>query len=1034
MRRTILTHGVLGAAMLVALTSTEARAQLDPLLFLQRNKPNIIIAVDVANRMQRDADETYFDHYSYPRTLAAWEPVIGVSPATTLQRYRRKYVGLEHLDVWGGDKFKTSAIATVGDLDPVFAQFWARTRLSVARLGLIEAVQRNGNVARFGLVKMRQTNPRLGAEKNEGPVWVSDAGQQDPTETGKAGRWAITRPLVDGLNGSAPASAPLVRPDAVNANASVLAILARNVDQAGALLPAGQDSRLATDAPVAGMLTDARTEAARLIAADGECRNTAVILVVGGGEGNTSGSDPASTAATFLNVSGRRVPVYVIAVAPPATSRDQLKAIATNSGGGYFEITKAMVDATPLGAPVAEVVRAANAAIQHAFASMSDVNTPPSAALPLGPLTEHQTTSPIVGTVNLENGVDINGMTLPGTRITSAAGTVIPQRSNVMVTTGFALPGFAGRMRGFRMYKPVADAARPPYGYAFVSDGTPLWMAAAPSASERNIFTALPDGQLIAFKAENQAALAPYLNTLNAGALIDFVRSQPLGAVVGSTPAFLDPPSLDPPPDADYPAFAAALENRRALIFTGANDGMLHAIDARTGIEAWAFVPFNLLPKLKTLLEGQAVGAFSYFVDSSPKVADVKVAGEWRTYLVVGQGPGGTFYHTLDVTLADLPAAVSPDDGGTSGVLSYFADPGRISLVWTFPAMTSFDPSLAPFGDIRASAPAVEKTVGETWSDPAVGQVESEDSEFVVLVGSGFLPYTRQQAAHRGGTVAGTTFYLLRMSDGSVIDSRSVGSDGLAETVDNCAVAGNCTRMKNALQADPVATGPPESRYMTKVYLGDLDGRIWRFDLGLDASHVPGITAGPTKLADMTSAHPVFSSMATVNVGGTQDYIFFGTGSDLLPSAGVAQSYKLVGVLDENGTGIKKFEVALEKTDGSAGDEKVTAFPAVAGDIVFFTTTTFRPAAPCTPDGANLYAVTFVGGAAYDTNSDGKLTNKDVPKVRSVANGRATAPFVVDQHLVFASGGKVEIIGDPRDYNNGVGQMGVRTLSWRERR
>lgn len=139
-----------------------------------------------------------------------------------------------------------------------------------------------------------------------------------------------------------------------------------------------------------------------------------------------------------------------------------------------------MIDATPLGTPVAEVVRGANAAIQHTFASMADVNTPPSGLLPLGPLTEYQTTSPIVGTVNLENGVDINGMTLPGTRITNAADTVIPQRSNVMVTTGFALPGFVGRMRGFRMYKPVADAARPPCGYAFVSDGTPLWTAAAP--------------------------------------------------------------------------------------------------------------------------------------------------------------------------------------------------------------------------------------------------------------------------------------------------------------------------------------------------------------------------------------------------------------------------------------------------------------------------------------------------------------------------------------------------------------------------
>ena len=74
-----------------------------------------------------------------------------------------------------------------------------------------------------------------------------------------------------------------------------------------------------------------------------------------------------------------------------------------------------------------------------------------------------------------------------------------------------------------------------------------------------------------------------------------------MGAVVGSTPAFLDPPSLDPPPDADYPGFREDNKDRRTLIFVGANDGMLHAIDARTGVEVWAFIPFNLLPKLRAL-------------------------------------------------------------------------------------------------------------------------------------------------------------------------------------------------------------------------------------------------------------------------------------------------------------------------------------------------------------------------------------------------------------------------------------------------
>ena len=59
---------------------------------------------------------------------------------------------------------------------------------------------------------------------------------------------------------------------------------------------------------------------------------------------------------------------------------------------------------------------------------------------------------------------------------------------------------------------------------------------------------------------------------------------------------------------------------------------------------------------------------------------------------------------------------------------------------------------------------------------------------------------------------------------------KDVGNDNLAETVDNCAAANDCRKLKNALQADPVATGPADSRFITKAYIGDLDGRIWRFE------------------------------------------------------------------------------------------------------------------------------------------------------------------------------------------------------------
>jgi hypothetical protein len=1050
-------HLLVPCALVAAVTlvsSVPAFAQLDPLLFLKNQQPNIILAVDTGNRMQRDADLTYYDPGLYPKDTGL-QAVLGLLDSESATSYRRKYIDLVHTDPSGGDKFASTRIDVVGDREAGFSSFYERTRLAIARRSLIQAITDNTSSARFGLVKMRQSNPAMPtspAYGNEGPVKVSDATQQTPTDNGP-GKWKITRPLVSASNSSTASSGSAIAADAAGANNSVVALLQKDFSNGG-LIPAGRDDKDNVDAPVSLMLDDARAEAVRLIAADTSgCRNTAVVLVVGSGEGNLTGGNLTTKAGTFLNVSGRRVPIYVVAIAPVAADVAALQAIATTSGGQYFEVTKAMIEATTAGEAVPQAVRAVNTAVQHAFATSTDFNTAPTASLPYGPSTEFQVTSPIVGSVNLKGASRFNPISgaievLPDSETEvfhTATKAKIPLRSNVLVTSAFSLPGFDGKLRAMRVYRPVADSTKPS-GYKFTQDGSRLWVASTPSAASRNIYTILPGtSNTIKFHTDNVGALSTYLGVNDPSTLIDWIRTQPLGAVVGSTPAFADPPSLDPPPDAAYPAFVTAHATRRSLIYVGANDGMLHAIDSRTGVEVWAFVPFNLLPKLKALRSGQSLDAFKYFVDSSPKIADVRVGGDWRTYLFIGQGPGGTYYNTLDITLDGL--SVSDTSTDMTGLLNYFATPDRITWEWSFPRNTMFDHTIAPYGDVSITASASEKSVGETWSDPAIGQVTNELGPYVMLVGSGFLKRSVENQANRGGARGGRTFYALDIEDGDVLASRDVGADTNGEDDDSCRTANNCARIKNALQMDPVATGASDSRFVSTAYVGDLDGRVWRFDMSASGGTVT--MNAPVMLYNAGAAYPLFASMATVNVGGSKQYIFVGTGSDLLPSNGVNQSYSLLVLLDNGGSATKTAEILLDRTDGTAPDEKVTAFPAVAGDIVFFSTTSIDPAAPCSPFTANLYAFTFVGGPAYDTNNDGTLTSTtggggkggkggggagataDSTKVFSAAGARATSPFIVDQHLVFAAGGKLDMFGDPDDFNNGVGQAGVRILSWR---
>ena len=108
------------------------------------------------------------------------------------------------------------------------------------------------------------------------------------------------------------------------------------------------------------MLDDLKTEATRLIAADLPQHRRGAGCGWWRGNDVPVGDNPATKASQFLNVSSRRVPIHVIAIAPirPA-DRTQLQAIATASGGRFTEITADMVDVTTVGAgkPVPEFVQ-----------------------------------------------------------------------------------------------------------------------------------------------------------------------------------------------------------------------------------------------------------------------------------------------------------------------------------------------------------------------------------------------------------------------------------------------------------------------------------------------------------------------------------------------------------------------------------------------------------------------------------------------------------------------------------------------------
>jgi len=131
-------------------------------------------------------------------------------------------------------------------------------------------------------------------------------------------------------------------------------------------------------------------------------------------------------------------------------------------------------------------------------------------------------------------------------------------------------------------------------------------------------------------------------------------RSTTLGDIVNSDPYFVDNLAdygfgvLSGTEGSTYKDFLSDKKARRAMIYVGANDGMLHGFDALNGKEKFAYLPVASFSKLAALTDPDYV--HSYTVDGSPRASDAYINGKWRTVLLGSMGAGGNSVFALDVT------------------------------------------------------------------------------------------------------------------------------------------------------------------------------------------------------------------------------------------------------------------------------------------------------------------------------------------------------------------------------------------------
>ncbi len=126
----------------------------------------------------------------------------------------------------------------------------------------------------------------------------------------------------------------------------------------------------------------------------------------------------------------------------------------------------------------------------------------------------------------------------------------------------------------------------------------------------------------------------------------DIVNSDPL--VVGAQNYNYDKLPPGTPGQAAYAEFAAGQKNRQQMLYIGGNDGMMHAFNALTGEEKFAYVPSAVFANLANLTSPDYI--HKYFVDGNFFAGDAYINGGWKTVLVGTLGAGGKSVFALDIT------------------------------------------------------------------------------------------------------------------------------------------------------------------------------------------------------------------------------------------------------------------------------------------------------------------------------------------------------------------------------------------------
>jgi type IV pilus assembly protein PilY1 len=321
-------------------------------------------------------------------------------------------------------------------------------------------------------------------------------------------------------------------------------------------------------------------------------------------------------------------------------------------------------------------------------------------------------------------------------------------------------------------------------------------------------------------------------------------RTHVLGDIVDSAPLYVGAPGGAYLGSA-YASFEATYANRPPVIYVGANDGMLHAFDAATGNERWAYIPNGVYSNLIQLTNPYYNEQHLFFVDGSPQAYDVQFSsGTWHTELVGGEAAGGKSIFAIDIT---NPNAVTTEAQAAANVLWEFTD----------------------------------ANMGLTFSVPTIANT---NAGFAVFFGNGYNSATQTPY-----------LYALNPQTGAVMAKLNLC--GIVPAACNTSLANGLSSVTLTNASGAVGN------YATILYAGDLQGNLWRVDVSnsnpanwtatvLFQATDPSGNPQPITTAPAVTLNPLYP-----RVQGTM--VFIGTGQLLgTPDLSTTQTQTVYGIYD----------------------------------------------------------------------------------------------------------------------------------------